>query len=305
MLCDATICGILVSYTKTDFMRKVVACLVTIFLFSLSVSAQDKIYRKNGQVVKAKVLEIGSEEIKYRLPDSTETIVYVLEKDRINKIEFENGRVETFTMNLKDPEQYADQLRHGIKINFIGPLIGYTQITYEKSLGVGKGYEVSLGIIGAGKNRILDYYDNTLRETKRNQFGLSAGFGYKFSKLPDFIFGKTRFTHLMQGSYARPTVYLGNFSENEVVYKANNQYEVQRQNITFGALQVELGKQWVFGDRMLLDTYWGFGYGFDNRAVDEGYYYDDNTSYNYINQRLGKSPGFSLTGGIRVGLLLK
>lgn len=289
------------------FMRKVVAFLVTVFLFTLSVSAQDKIYRKNGQVVKAKVLEIGSEEIKYRLADSTETLVYVLEKDRITKIEFENGRVEQFTLNLKDPEQYAEQLRHGIKVNFIGPLIGFTQITYEKSLGVGKGYEVSLGIIGAGKNRLLDIYDNSLRETKRNQFGLSAGFGYKFSKLPDFVFGKTRFTHLMQGGYARPTVYLGNYSENRVVYKANNQYDVERQNITFGALQVELGKQWVFGDRMLLDTYWGFGYGFDNKKENEdSYYYNDNmNAYNYINQRLGRNPGFSLTGGIKVGLLLK
>jgi hypothetical protein len=288
-------------------MRKVVAFLVTVFLFTLSVSAQDKIYRKNGQVVKAKVLEIGSEEIKYRLADSTETLVYVLEKDRITKIEFENGRVEQFTLNLKDPEQYAEQLRHGIKVNFIGPLIGFTQITYEKSLGVGKGYEVSLGIIGAGKNRLLDIYDNSLRETKRNQFGLSAGFGYKFSKLPDFVFGKTRFTHLMQGGYARPTVYLGNYSENRVVYKANNQYDVERQNITFGALQVELGKQWVFGDRMLLDTYWGFGYGFDNKKENEdSYYYNDNmNAYNYINQRLGRNPGFSLTGGIKVGLLLK
>lgn len=292
---------------KNWIMRKVVAFLVTVFLFTLSVSAQDKIYRKNGQVVKARVLEIGSEEIKYRLSDSTETIVYVLEKDRISKIEFENGRIEKFTLNLKDPEQYAEQLRQGIKVNFIGPLIGFTQITYEKSLGVGKGYEVSLGIIGAGKNRVLDYYDNTLREAKRNQFGLSAGFGYKFSKLPDFIFGKTRFTHLMQGSYARPTVYLGNYSENMVVYKANSQFEVERQNITFGALQIELGKQWVFGDRMLLDTYWGFGYGFDNKKENEdSYYYNDNmNAYNYINQRLGRNPGFSLTGGIRVGLLLK
>jgi hypothetical protein len=285
-------------------MRKFYFLLATLFLLGHALQAQDKIYRKNGQVVTAKVLEIGSEEVKYRLPDTTETIIYVLEKDRINKIEFENGRVEKFTLNLKDPEQYADQRRQGIKINFIGPLIGYTQVSYEKSLGVGKGYEVSLGVIGAGKNQVLNYYDNTFRETKRNQFGLTGSFGYKFSKLPDFIFGKTRFTHLMQGSYIRPIAYLGNYSENRVVYKANNDFVVDRQNTTFGALQLETGKQWVFGDMMLLDTYFGLGYGFDNKK-GEDYYYDDHNAYNYINQRLGRSPGFSLTGGIRVGLLLK
>jgi hypothetical protein len=285
-------------------MRKLLFLLTSFFLFAVSVQAQDKIYRKNGQVVKAKVLEIGTEEVKYKLPDSTETIVYVLEKDRINKIEFENGRVEKFTVNLKDPEQYADQRKHGIKINFLGPLFGFTQITYEKSLGVGKGYEVALGIIGAGKNHQLEYYDNTFQYTKRNQFGFSGSFGYKFNKLPDFLFGKTRFTHLMQGGYVKPVLYLGNYSENMLIYK-NNQESVERQNITFGALQFEMGKQWVFSDRMLLDVYWGFGYGFDNKDRDGGYYYGNTESYNYINQRLGKSPGFSLTGGIKLGLLLK
>jgi hypothetical protein len=286
-------------------MRKLLVLLTLFFVAGVSVQAQDKIYRKNGQVVKAKVLEIGTEEVKYRLPDTTETLIYVLEKDRISKIEFENGRVEKFTVNLKDPEQYADQRRHGLKINFIGPLLGYTQVTYEKSQGVGKGYEVGLSIIGAGKNQRLEYYDNSIQTTRRNQFGLAGSFGYKFSKLPDFLFGKTRFTHLMQGSYARPVVYLGNYSENVLMFKDNGQTVIDRRNITFGALQIELGKQWVFGDRMLLDTYWGFGYGFDDKKKISDYFYDDNTAYNYVNQRLGESPGFSLTGGIRLGLLLK
>jgi hypothetical protein len=286
-------------------MRKLLVLLALFFVAGVSVQAQDKIYRKNGQVVKAKVLEIGTEEVKYRLPDTTETLIYVLEKDRISKIEFENGRVEKFTVNLKDPEQYADQRRHGLKINFIGPLLGYTQVTYEKSQGVGKGYEVGLSIIGAGKNQRLEYYDNSIQTTRRNQFGLAGSFGYKFSKLPDFLFGKTRFTHLMQGSYARPVVYLGNYSENVLMFKDNGQTVIDRRNITFGALQIELGKQWVFGDRMLLDTYWGFGYGFDDKKKISDYFYDDNTAYNYVNQRLGESPGFSLTGGIRLGLLLK
>jgi len=285
-------------------MRKLLFLLASFLLFAVSLQAQDKIYRKNGQVVKAKVLAIGTEEVRYRLPDSTETIVYVLEKDRINKIEFENGRVEKFTVNLKDPEQYADQRKQAIKINFLGPLFGFTQISYEKSLGVGKGYEVGFGIIGAGKNHQLGYYDNTLQYTKRNQFGFSGSFGYKFNKLPDFLFGKTRFTPLMQGGYVKPILYLGNYSENMLIYK-NNQASVERQNITFGALQFEMGKQWVFSDRMLLDVYWGFGYGFDNKDQDGGYYYGNTDSYNYLNQRLGQCPGFSLTGGIKLGLLLK
>lgn len=285
-------------------MKKIIFSLFTLFLVMGTLQAQDKIYRKNGKIISATIIEIGSSEIKYKNAGEENSPVYVLERDRINKIVYENGKVERFTPNLRDPEQYAEQLHKAIKIDFLGPLLGYSQISFEKSTGVGKGYELTLGIIGAGKNQVLDYYYSSLRLEKRNQFGISLAAGYKFSKLPDFLFGRTRFTHLMQGGYAKPIIYLGNYSENRVAYKANNQYLVERQNIFFGALQIELGKQWVFGDKFLIDTYWGFGYGFDNKKSD-GFYNDNTSAYNYINARLGRSPGFSTTFAIKLGLLIK
>jgi hypothetical protein len=273
--------------------------------FSSHISAQDKIYRKNGQLVKAKVIEVGTSDIKYKLYNEAESPVYVLEKDRINRIEYENGTVEKFTPNIKDPEQYTGQLKKALKVDFLGPLIGYSQISFEKSTGIGKAYEITLGIIGAGKNQRLDYYyfTNNIQLERRNQFGFSASFGYKFNKWPDFLFGRTRLTHLMQGSYAKPIVYIGNYKEDRLVYKANNQYVVERPSITFAALQIELGKQWVFGEKFLIDTYWGLGYGFDNKKFDG--VYDDNAAFNYINARAGSSPGFSITYGIKLGWLIK
>jgi len=286
-------------------MRKLLFFFIGLFFLNISLKAQDKIYRKNGEVLKVKILEVSSSEIKYKIFGDDSGPVYILEKDRIKKIEYENGRIEKPTIDLKDPEQYADQLKKGIKIDFLGPLLGYSQFTYEKSTGVGKGYELTLGIIGAGKNQTLEYYDNQFRSVKKNQFGVAAGAGYKFSKLPDFLFGRTRFTHLMQGAYAKPILYLGNYSQNRIAYKGNNQYVVERQNITFGALQVELGKQWVFGDKFLIDVYWGLGWGADNKKGDS-YWYDDNTAaYNFINARLGRSPGFSTTFALKLGLLIK
>lgn len=274
----------------------------------VSAQAQDKIYRKNGKTVEAQVLEIGTDEIKYKIFGQGDGPIYVLERDRVSKIVYANGRTEKFEagLSLTDPERYAGQATQAIKFDFMGPLIGYAQIGYEKSTGVGRGYEATLAIIGAGKNQRVDFYDgNNYRLEKRNQFGLAASFGYKFNKLPTFLFSRnTRFTHLMQGSYLKPIVYLGNYSENRVAYKANQQYTLERQNITFGAIQAELGKQWVFGEKILLDTYFGLGYGFDNKKQDS-YYYDDGSAFNYLNARGGRSPGISATWGIKLGLLLK
>lgn len=287
-------------------MRTFYIVFIALLALGNSLHAQDKIFRKNGQIVKSKIIEIGTGDVKYKVFGDENGPVYVLEKDRISKIVFENGRTEKFIPDLKDLEQYEGQLRQGIKLDFIGPLLGYTQITYEKSTGVGKGYELTLGIIGAGKNQTLEWFDNNLRTEKKNQFGITLAAGYKFSKLPDFLFGRTRFTHLMQGGYAKPIFYIGRYGENRLADKGNAQIVVERKNITFAALQLELGKQWVFGERFLLDLYWGFGYGFDNKKGNNDYYGNDDTdAYNYINARAGRSPGLSFTGGVKVGWLLK
>jgi hypothetical protein len=287
-------------------MKKIIF-LLTLVIIGTTIQAQDKVYRKNGEILKVKILEVSSDEVKYKLFGKDDGPIYVLERDRIKKIVYEDGRTESTTVNIKDPEQYAEQMKKAIKVDFLGPLLGYSQFSFEKSTGVGKGYELSLGIIGAGKNQVIDYYDNQFRSKRKNQFGIAVGAGYKFNKLPDFLFGRTRFTHLMQGTYVKPIVYLGNYSEDRVFYKASQQVVLERDNISFGALQLELGKQWIFGDKFGLDIYWGFGYGFDNKKsrYEDDFYNDDMSAYNYINARLGRSPGFSTTFGIKLGMLIK
>jgi hypothetical protein len=297
-------------------MKPTLLLITLTLIFSLSWS-QDKIYRNNGKVVEAKVLEIGSNEIRYKDVNNPDGPVYVLETDKIEKIVFANGTSQAFHDNLKDPERYAGQLKNAIKLNFLSPLYGYTEIGFERSTGVGRGYEFSLGIIGLGKSETLEYnYTSTQPETiKRGQAGVFISGGYKFGKLPDFlIFGKTKMSHLMQGTYAKPILYFGYYKENQVMEKANATYEVGTQNVTFGALQIEFGHQWVFSEKFLLDLYWGFGYGADNKKdayqydSGSGYYYDDydgTAAFNYANARAGSSPGFSLTFGLKMGWLIK
>ena len=286
---------------------KSIMCLFVVILFTTTSYSQDLIFKRNGSQVKAKIIEIGTSEIKYKVPGNPDGPVYAIDKNSVNKIVYQNGREEVCVPDLKDMENYSGQLTKAIKIDFLSPLLGFTQISFEKSLGVGKSYEVSLGIIGLGKSNQLEYYDMGFHNVKRKQLGAFVSAGYKFNKLPDFIFGRTRFTHIMQGGYVKPILYLGNYSENKVVYKSATQsYNVEKQNTTFGALQIEFGKQWVFGEKFLLDIYWGIGYGADNKnRTDDQYYSDGNTAYNYANARLGKSPAFSTTFGLKAGLLIK
>ncbi|MGC4099887.1 hypothetical protein [Ferruginibacter sp.] len=247
-------------------MKKIIV-VITLLIFCCQITkAQDKIYRKNGKVIEAKVLEIGPAEIKYREFNDPDGPVYILETDRIKKIVFADGRTQTFQDDFKDIEAYEGQARKAVKINFFSPLYGFTELGYEKNLGVGKSMEFSVGIIGLGKTEQLSYYNSQLQNVKRNQAGAFVSGGYKFGKLPDFIFfGRSRMSHLMQGTYIKPVIYLGHYSENMVTEKTGSVYEVSKQKVTFCALQIEVGRQWVFGNKLVLDLYEGLGYGFDNK----------------------------------------
>ena len=141
-------------------MRKLLFISISLCCFSLIGRSQDKIYRQNGKMIEAKIIEVGSSEVKYREFASPDGPIYVLETDRIKKIVYENGKEEKFVENIKDPERYTGQRTKAIKVNFLAPLYGYTEIGFEKSTGVVKVYELSVGIIGAGKAVIIDYYYN-------------------------------------------------------------------------------------------------------------------------------------------------
>ncbi|MGL6267926.1 MAG: hypothetical protein ACRC2O_08365 [Chitinophagaceae bacterium] len=286
--------------------------ILFISLMAFQVKSQDKIYKRGGDIVLAKIQEIGVDEIKYKRFDEPDGPVYGIEKDRIVKIIFQNGRTESYKSSLKDPTLYQGQSKNALKINFLSPLTGYTQLGYERSLKPGRSIEFNLGIIGLGKNQVIDYYyyqpgTSSPKEYKRDAKGANIGIGYKFIKTPDFINRNIRFAHLLQGSYIKPTLYTGFYSENIIDLKTQIPI-AERRTVAYGALMIELGKQWVFSEQFLLDIYFGLGYCVDNIKDNDNNSYtsvsDEYQAHHFNTLRLGTSPGFALSGGLKIGMLL-
>jgi hypothetical protein len=280
--------------------------LVLVIFFTTQLFAQDKIYKLKGTVIKAKVIEIGTDEIKYKLYDNPDGPVYVVDKSTLNRIEYADGRVEKYKISYKDPANYEGQLKKAVKLNFLAPLLGYTEVSLEKSVSPLQSYEVSLGIIGAGKNSQIDnyYVNGVYLPYRRNAFGGFAEAGYKFTKLPNFYNKGLRMVHLLQGSYAKPVVILGYYSDNALNYKTGNPVLEKRNNL-FGAIIVNLGHQWIFGDKFLLDLYYGLGYAFDNSKDNYDNYYSDGIYNHFVIQKAGYGANLGVSGGIKVGLLIK
>ncbi len=213
------------------------------------------------------------------------------------------------TANRNDISKKRKQARNCIKIDFFGPIRGYTQITYEHLVNRNSGYELTLGVIGAGINKTLKYFDTitAFQGEKRKQFGLYFSGGYKFGKVKLFNTKELSETHIMQGLYVKPTVYFGRYAENRVAFKGPRKYALERPQTSFAAIQIEFGKEWVISKKAVIDIYWGLGYSVDDKKYYTGSYFISNTTtaFNYSNDRIGRSPGISFTFGIKSGLLFK
>lgn len=285
------------------------------FTISFGAFAQDKIYKKGGEIIEAKITEVGTGEIKYTIFKDTEGPVYTIEKDRIIKVIYQNGRTEVYQTSLKDPELYADQIKRAIKVNFLSPLRGYTQFNYEKNLRPGRNYELSLGIIGLGKRQELLDYNMALSGSGeiiyREQAGAFVGGGYKFSKMPDYISGKDRYSHVMQGSYVKPEILFGVYGQNFEKPNSNGTGRIlEKSTVVFSSLIINLGKQWVLGDKLLVDIYGGLGYALDNlkriHYSNEGTdYYEDYAGDHFAVITAGSNSGIGFSGGFKVGMLIK
>lgn len=98
----------------------------SIFLFVLSLvcsslSAQDVIINKEGDEIKAKVLEITSAEIKYKRYDNQDGPIFTLSKTDVFLIKYENGTKDVFhnpaekSSNAKQQSGEQDLRKKGMR----------------------------------------------------------------------------------------------------------------------------------------------------------------------------------------------
>lgn len=196
-----------------------------------------------------------------------------------------------------------------IKLDVFGFTRGYTQIVWENIIDENKAFEIGIGIIGAGTNKELRYQNvpDRFQGLRQNQSGSYIIAGYKINHLPMFIFGK-KTIDAWQGSYARPIFYYGAYKENRVAFSTTTgEFAQERPATNFMALEIEFGKEWFIAHQSVLDLYWGVGYCVDNKRYYKSYSYDQITtsSFNYANDRIGKSPGLSFSFGIKLGYVFK
>ena len=76
---------------------------IVLFCTSLITMAQDVIVKKDGSIIQSKVMEINGAEIKYKKWSNLEGPIYSIKQSEILSINYQNGEVEMFIVNVEEP----------------------------------------------------------------------------------------------------------------------------------------------------------------------------------------------------------
>ena len=76
--------------------------IITFLLITICTYSQDRIKTVSGEVINAKVLEINKDDIKYKKYNNLTGPVYILRKQEISTITYQNGETEMYNNTVSD-----------------------------------------------------------------------------------------------------------------------------------------------------------------------------------------------------------
>jgi hypothetical protein len=200
----------------------------TLFLFFIAVifcgviQAQDKIYRTHSKAIEAKIVEVGTRQIKYTRADIPNGPVYTMSESEIDSIVYSNGVVD----QLREVGGRANKHENIPQLNTWNfDLLGFAFLSvsqaYERRLKNGKiGFRVPLYIgftntliAGMGTFTPLEgvYYANSNNYYYTRSFSVATGFNPRFYL----------FKHRKVRAFAGPEVDMGYMVYQNQSYSGN------------------------------------------------------------------------------------
>ena len=257
-------------------------CLLGILFFSTikSIHAQDLIVKKNNETIKAKILEVGTTEIRYKLFDSPDGPTLVINKREIKtlKIHAENGKNDK-VMNITDDPMSAGNASivdktSSFKFHFFSPLNHHLAFSYEWMVKPGFNWEAGIGIVGPGVGLLSNA--GSIYNTHPQGFFLRTGPKFLLGSSSDIEIEGARYAHPLKGRYFKVEAILYTLSKSyqiDYYYNGNGTYapiDVHRSYLG-AALNLIYGRQVIFGNSITVGWYAGLGYGMENKTTTSSY----------------------------------
>ncbi len=125
---------------------------IPVMLLAINASAQDKLYKRNGDVIEGKVTEVTSKTVTFRKANNPDGPVYSINKSELESIEYKNGTEEEFDA----PAEMRKPVRHGKVDNtkYGNNILALSPVSFNNDgVGLGLSYERVLG-----KKGIASFY---------------------------------------------------------------------------------------------------------------------------------------------------
>jgi len=303
-------------------MNKITNIFLVFFLFlAADLFSQDIIIKKNGEQIKAKILEIGTTEIKFKFFDAPDGPTITISKSDVKTLRIK-GKNESSVIDVNDdPMSTSHNMimdkQSCFKFNFFSLLNAHLGLGYEWMKKPGFNWEVGVGIIGLGSKAIsenIDYYENS----KRAGAFIRGGAKFLLGNSSDYEVEGVKYAHPLKGRYFKIEIILNALATSYSVdttswyyysthnYQSRGKIDVKN---SYQSLSLALiyGRQFLFGNALTAGYFVGLGYSLENTRSNllssNDYYGWDAGRYSHYYG--GKEFPMIFTGGITVGYILK
>lgn len=256
--------------------------LISGFVFAQE-NFQDQLILHSGGTIKCEVREIGDDEIKYAQEGFRSNVLMGIDKNKVDRIVFADGREMIISNSMTQSSEYEFQHKNVFKFNFLLPASGAYAFGYERSIQPGQSFETEFGIISNG-----DTEHNNMEAT-----GFFLKGGFKFIRDPDFYLKGMRYAHILKGSYIKPELAIASFSYDHNTTLWGSQSVNAQGTTTKLAILLNAGKQIVYNNRFAVDFFVSVGYLLGGAEEDIRYFAFTGSG----------SSSLTFSGGIRLGLL--
>ena len=294
---------------SSNLLVKVFVLSILLTLMINKIYAQDIIVKKDNETIKAKIIEVGTTEIKYKLFDSPDGPTFTINKREVKsmKIHSENGKSDKVMNVTEDPMSAGNagivDKTSSLKFHFFSPLTHKLAFSYEWMVKPGFNWEAGFGIVGPG----VGLTDQLLSLNPRG-FYIRTGPKFLLGSSSDIEIDGARYAHPLKGRYFKIEAILYTLSKNyqQTVYNGPN-VDV-RGNYNGAALNLIYGRQYIFGNSITVGWYFGLGYGMESKTETYSAYYQNISDYDpirYSHYYYGKSLPLTTTAGFNIGYIFK
>lgn len=256
--------------------------LISFLTLSTACISQDTLFKKVGDPIICKIIEINEEDVKYKNLDNLDGPSYTISAAKIDYIRLQNGTEHRFNhvdLLVTPPDNQILKKKNVVKIAPLSPLFGNINVGFEHVQKFGLHWEGEVGIIGIGNTENLN----------RNENGVWIYGGPKMLLRKETYVKGERYYHYLHGTYFRPEIGFEYQTGTDVGYTSDFERLESNYTLTHFGLIFNVGKQWVLADILTLDLWAGIGMASNNLKYDRKEISSDMGLFNGVRSRSASS----------------